>query len=230
MRAPRRLWTKEEDASLVDAVELHGSRSWDKIADLLPGRTASQCNARFLHYLHPNVSHKPFSPAEDMCILSSYMLIGAQWATIALDLPGRTNHAIKNRWQSLRTRVLKEAHVGATPSAAGCQPSREHAPPFERGRGPTPLLPSSSADELCLTGAAMSADDASDDTDGSKTTDNAGAQAYRHRRDSDASSPSVGATSSAGELDESLLAFDFFDADLDLFDALFADLNGTGRG
>ncbi|KAG8467625.1 hypothetical protein KFE25_006677 [Diacronema lutheri] len=228
MRAPRRLWTKEEDASLIDAVALHGSRSWDKIANLLPGRTASQCNARFLHYLHPDVIRKPFSPAEDMCILSSYVRIGAQWATIALDLPGRTNHAIKNRWQSLRTRILKGAHVGAPQRAADCLPGLECAPLVERARIFTPLSPPSSC-ELCFTSAPMSPDDASNDTKCSKATDTASGTFSAHFRGANSSSPSIVACSSAAELNEGLLGFDFFDADIDLFDALFADLNSLGR-
>jgi hypothetical protein len=36
-------WTKEEDDTLKNAVELNAGRNWKKISDSLDGRNATQC-------------------------------------------------------------------------------------------------------------------------------------------------------------------------------------------
>jgi hypothetical protein len=53
--ACRCYWTKDEDSTLTDAVEMYnGSKKWVAISELFPGRTKKQCLNRWVKYLAPS--------------------------------------------------------------------------------------------------------------------------------------------------------------------------------
>lgn len=41
-------WTAEEDAKVIELVNIHGAKKWSLIADHLPGRIGKQCRERFV--------------------------------------------------------------------------------------------------------------------------------------------------------------------------------------
>jgi hypothetical protein len=47
-RAPRRPWTGEEDAKLIEAVKKHGN-NWVAVATMVPDRTNVQCSGRWTY-------------------------------------------------------------------------------------------------------------------------------------------------------------------------------------
>jgi hypothetical protein len=49
-------WLEDEDSKLKDAVQIHGSKNWDAVAALIPGRTQKQCNYRWQNTLDPSIA------------------------------------------------------------------------------------------------------------------------------------------------------------------------------
>ena len=172
----RKQWTAQEDALVRHLVGVHGTRSWTLVAQHLPGRTGKQCRERWHNHLDHDIRKDAWTLEEDRMLLELHSKFGNKWADIAKYLPGRTDNASKNHWNSALRRGQNIQHIlidgklptafpdgiPPLPGAARCLPSiapacapratprRRCGPLAAAPRSPPASLPYATSHSPCL--------------------------------------------------------------------------------
>jgi hypothetical protein len=126
-------FSPEEDAQLRALVDSHGQTDWVAIAECMPGRSSRQCKERWMHYLSPDITQRNWTEEEDERLIQKVDEMGRRWQLLVPFFPGRTDVGLKNRYNVLQRKSVKEFKIAMKLPLK----IRRNSPPMEKVSSPT---------------------------------------------------------------------------------------------
>ncbi|KAJ9465682.1 Cell division cycle 5-like protein [Diplonema papillatum] len=93
-------WKNHEDEVLKSAVMKYGKTQWQRVASLLPKKTAAQAKERWNSWLDPNIKKTEWTKEEEEKLLHLAKRLPCQWRTIA-PIVGRTPYQCLEHYEKL---------------------------------------------------------------------------------------------------------------------------------
>ena len=120
-------WEYLEDRLVIGWIKVHGPRKWTECARRVKGRCGKQCRERWINFLDPNIKKGKWDEKENQMFFGLVKQFGSSWASIARNVPFRSENSVKNFFYSsiraLRTNriflVLKIVIFGPNSTAKG---------------------------------------------------------------------------------------------------------------
>jgi hypothetical protein len=131
-------FTEDEDRIITEYVEQNGPHNWPGLSEILVNRSPKQCRERWMNHLNPSLVSTPWSREEDFLIFDNVQRIGAKWSLLSKLLDGRTDNAIKNRWNSSISKRIQLDESGRRILVPDL-PRRGRGPPKPAGDRPPPI-------------------------------------------------------------------------------------------
>ncbi|KAJ8131249.1 hypothetical protein O1611_g2374 [Lasiodiplodia mahajangana] len=110
-------WSKNEDESLLDAVDRYGQR-WTLIANEVGFRSPDQCAKRWQSKLNPDLEHGGWTIEEDELLLSLVREHGREWKMFQeQNFSRRSTNELKNRYTGLTRKANRSGSVCLSPTS-----------------------------------------------------------------------------------------------------------------
>ena len=93
-------WTIEQDNILISAY-IDEKMNFNELKRKLPSKTQEQCKARWTFYMQQTGNKGAWTRHEDQILHVCQKEFGNRWKSIKKFLPGRSENAVKNRWNAI---------------------------------------------------------------------------------------------------------------------------------
>jgi hypothetical protein len=139
-RPLKRKFTPAEDDLLREIINPCQPIDWTQVASHFPNRSGRQCRDRWMNYVNPTIINSLWSAAEERLLETNVQILGSQWKLIAQFLPNRSVNQIKNHWNVLRHRAIREPPASEA-LFVDPRPRTEGLTPFDYPEFTTELFP-----------------------------------------------------------------------------------------